>query len=547
MTILLRKSSELDPSDLFDRWIAVGGIDPSELNLPEPRMHPEVPEALEQAFEECRDLWWRIGRVLAGQPTSEISHAAACASFGSDFGLMLAWSHLVRKIAARPAATLVICDDPYLYRHLSGIPEVDAGTPPRLLTRRLRSGVRGFFARASVGLRVARIALERHSDRIAYVPGASALIVYGHPGSSAEGHDVYFGDLMSRLPEIWRVLHVDCGRARARQLSAGQRTVSLHAWGNPLFAMFRLPWVRWLPVLEDSLCCEYAWLIRRSAALENSGGGPAMIRWQQHCQNRWLAAVGPKAVAWPWENFSWERDLVRAARANGTETTGYQHTVIGPHQFNYSVRCNPDGDASVPDMIVADGPAYRQEMIEWGLAEERVLDGGAFRITEPGRRTCRDSDAPVFVALSANLKIAGRQIAVACRIAARGKKVVIKQHPMYPVTFAENANLRRTETPMAEFGKLSCVVYCTGASALDALFAGLPSVRLRFADQVSINVLPKSIGGTVADPDSIFDFVDNPPDAADVVWRDLFSPVDYEIWARLLKTGNKSDPQPDPG
>ena len=126
-------------------------------------------------------------------------------------------------------------------------------------------------------------------------------------------------------------------------------------------------------------------------------------------------------------------------------------------------------------------------------------------------------------------------------------KVVIKQHPMYPVSFAETENLSRTETPMAEFRKLSCVIYCTGASALDALLAGLPSVRLRFADQVSIDVLPKNIGGAVADTAGIFDFVNNPAKPPEIVWRDLFSPVDYGVWASLLNTTVDLRPQRDHG
>ncbi|MAI49168.1 MAG: hypothetical protein CMM16_01210 [Rhodospirillaceae bacterium] len=536
MTILLRQPSNLPPSDRYDQWLAIGGIDPSVLDLPATRMMPNAAGALEHAFEDCRELWWSIGRVLAGQPTAEISHAAACASFGSDFGLMLAWDHLVRSASADRTVTLAVCDDPHLFRHLSEIPGVDAGRRPGVRVRCLLSGARGLVARVSVGLRVAWAALACRNDRAVCTPGAPALIVYGHPGSRADGYDIYFGDLLARFPDVWRVLHTDCGLKSARELTGGERTVSLHAWGNPLYAIFGLPWMRWRPVPGGPLCREYAWLIRRSAVVENSGGGPAINRWQQHCQARWLDAARPRAVAWPWENFSWERALVRAARAKGVVTTGYQHTVIGPHQFNYSVNCNPDGSASVPDKIAADGPAYRQEMIDWGLAEERVVDGGSFRITEPTRHMSPAADAPVYMALSANLKIANRQMDIARRIAGGGMKVVIKQHPMYPVSFAETENLSRTETSMAEFRKLSCVIYCTGASALDALLAGLPSVRLRFADQVSIDVLPKNIGGAVADTDGIFDFVNNPAKPPEIVWRDMFSPVDYGIWASLLKT-----------
>ena len=542
MTILLRVSADLPPSDCYDQWLAIGGMDPSTLNLPAARMMPNTARALEEAFENCRELWWRIGRVLAGQPTAENSHAAACASFGSDFGLMLAWDHLVLQAAAERPVTLAVCDDPHLFRHLSGIPGIDAGSPPCLWVGSLRSRVRGLVARVVVGLRVARTALARRRDRSAYTPGAPAVLVYGHPGSTAAGHDVYFGDILLRFPEVWRVLHTDCGRQRAGELTAGKRTASLHGWGNPFFAVFALPWARWRPDVDEPLCQKYAWLIRRSAAAENSGGGPAMNRWQQHCQAKWLTSLRPRAVAWPWENFSWERALVRVARKRDVQTIGYQHTVIGPHQFNYSVRCNPDGSASVPDMIAADGPAYRQELIDWGLSEEKVIDGGSFRIPAPSCRTPHTADGLVYMALSANLRIADRQLKIARRIADNGTKVVVKQHPMYPVPFEQSEFLARTEIPMGKFQNLSCVIYCTGASALDALLAGLPSVRLRFADQVSIDVLPKNIGGAVADAAGIFDFVNNPTPPPEIVWRDLFSSVDYDKWATLLKTSVVSTP-----
>jgi hypothetical protein len=540
MPVLLRRQVDLSPPDLYDQWFAVGGIDPDTLDLPSDRMMPNTPELLERAFEDGRDLWWRMGRALAAQPSADISHAAACASFGSDFGVMLGWDRLVRKVAAEGIRTLVICDDPYLFRHLSGLSGVAAGRLPGVRRYALRRAARGLLARTLVAFRVTRASVFLRRDRARYTFGAPGLIVYGHPKTRADGTDVYFGDLMTRFPEIWRVLHTDCGLARAGELGAAQRTVSAHAWGSPVYALVRLPWVRWRPAIKDSLCREFSWLIRRSATHENGGGGPAMNRWQTHCQARWLRATRPRAVAWPWENFAWERALVRAARKLDVGTVGYQHTVIGPHQINYSARCNPDAPVSIPDTIVADGPAYRKEMIDWGLPAKTVVDGGAFRITEPFQHPVYNPMAPVYVALSANLTIAARQVAVAGRIAVAGFKVVVKQHPMYPISFAETDNLTRTETSLAEYPALSCVVYCTGASAVDALLAGVPGVRLRFADQISIDVLPNDVQGAVADVGEILSFVRDPVPPASVVWRDLFSPVDYRIWSKLLNISRDS-------
>ena len=90
----------------------------------------------------------------------------------------------------------------------------------------------------------------------------STPVVYGHPASTPEGGDGYFGDLMIKEPQLHRVLHVDCARARARALEGGGRTFSLHAWGRPLFALAALPFQRWRPAMAEPMG-ENHWLVRR--------------------------------------------------------------------------------------------------------------------------------------------------------------------------------------------------------------------------------------------------------------------------------------------
>ena len=83
--------------------------------------------------------------------------------------------------------------------------------------------------------------------------------------------------------------------------------------------------------------------MRRAAEKEGDGAAHAMNAWQRQCQKAWLAHTRPAVVAWPWENHGWERDFCRQARRLGVTTLGYQHTVIGPHQLNYSPATNKDG------------------------------------------------------------------------------------------------------------------------------------------------------------------------------------------------------------
>lgn len=536
---MLRQPHEAVAENDYDQWISIGTVKPG-IRLPAERAVPDSPEILESAFEEIRDIWWKIGRTLSSQPTGEVSHTAACASFGSDFGLMLAWDNIVGRLAKGRPRTLAICSDPFLFRHLSGIPNVDAGAPPTLVSHLVRLGVRGLLSRILVSGRVACAAARMRKQRAKYVSAQPGMLVYGHPASNVDGTDAYFGDLLHRTVQMWRVLHTDCRLKLAQTLSAGERTVSLHAWGNPFYAILRLPFSRWRPSSDTPECARYAWLIRRAAARENGGGTPAMNRWQLHCQARWLKAAQPETIVWPWENFSWERSLVRDARQNGLRTVGYQHTVIGPHQFNYSLNSNPDGLNAIPDTVVADGPAYRTELIEWGVPEEIVVDGGSFRIKPPARRIDVDNDAPVYFALSANLSIAAQQLEVARRVSQKEIAVVVKQHPMYPIGFDESEFLKRTEKAIGDFKNLRRVVYSTGASAIDALMSGVPSIRLRFDNSVSIDVLPKNIKGEVADPAEILSALESVVPAPSVEWSQVFSPVNYQLWASLLKTSRDS-------
>jgi hypothetical protein len=455
-----------------------------------------------------------------------LSHTVACGSFGSDFGLMLAWSDMAARLAREPGRTLVVCDDPWLFRHLASLPGVEAGRAPPLARLEWKLRLRGFAARGLLALRLMRHALACRRWTAAIPKGAAAILVYGHPSSRADGFDTYFGTLMRELPGLKRLLHTDCPPARAAQLAEDGRTASLHGWGSPIFAAL-LPFTVWRPRTRS-------WLVRRAAARENGGGGPAMNRWQMHCQRRFLAAVRPAPICWPWENHAWERDLCRAARAQGIGTVGYQHTVIGPHQINYSTRANLDGIQAIPDVVVADGPAYRREMEDWGVPAQRLVNGGAWRLSGvSGNRF--DPAAPVFVPLSAIPAIARLQLDAARLAAASGRRVLVKEHPMYPVAVEE---LERTELGMPQHERLSAVIYATGTSGLEALLLGLPAFRLLPEDRLAIDVLPAGLRTVPVTLDELLPALDAAEPPPPLAFEDVLSPVDMAVWKSLLKGGN---------
>ncbi len=528
MTLLLHSPDDLPDSGSYVRWFATTD---TEAPLDPRSKLPRLAARLEDAFKDCREVWWRLGREMSATPTAETAQMPTAAAFGSDFGLMLAWAKIAEEEAAGEEACLAVCSDPWLFRHLAQLPGIKVGHPPRLWPRRLLLRLRGLLARGKVSLKVALASLHLMHLKGAIAVGDHVLLVYGHPRSNAEGHDDYFGGLMREVPGLKRLLHTDCPPGRALELAADGRTAGLHAWGNPLFALTLFTTI-WRPERIHSHG-PLGWLVRRSVEKENGGGGLAMNRWQHHCQRRWLADTMPSRVAWPWENHGWERALCRAARKLGVPTLGYQHTVIGPYQINYSTATNHDGLDSIPDLVVSNGPAYRSELAAWGVPEERLLVGGALRF-KPVEGNRYDASGPVFVPLSAIPMAARQQMAAARAIAESGRKVLVKKHPMYPLDFENSPNLTRTDIPLQEQTGLSAVLYSTGTSALEALLAGLPAFRLMLDDRIAIDVLPAKVESQSVVPGNVVEALEAAGAPEPLEWESVLAHPDMGLWRRLL-------------
>ncbi len=143
---------------------------------------------------------------------------------------------------------------------------------------------------------------------------------------------------------------------------------------------------------------------------------------------------------WPWENHPWERELCRTAKRHGIKTIGYQHAVIGPQQLNPSPASNPDGLNSIPDRIICSGPAYRDQLIHWGMPRKRLTIGGAFRISK-FEGNYFDSSGPVFVATSSDVNITKGLMRAVTKDKNDRRKYLVKIHPLYPMKIKENKNI----------------------------------------------------------------------------------------------------------
>jgi hypothetical protein len=527
MALILRRSDDVAGVAASTPWIATTGTEPP---TGRPAKLPGAARMLHDAFDAIRHEWWSLGCALAAAPGGWMSHAASCGSMNSDLGVMLAWNLIAREIAARFGDVLMICDDPWLFRHFATQPGVAAGKAPPLRAREARLAVRGVLARVNLALRLVLAAL-RLRRQLQAASNAPTLLVYGHPASEAAGGDAYFGALMHDLAGVARVVHTDCDAERAAALGAERKAVSLHGFGRPLQALAGI-FCRWRPEAA-ALRGPYGWLVRRAAAFEASGAAAAATRWQALCQGAWLDAARPRTVTWPWENHPWERALVREARRRGIATIGYQHTVVGRQMFNMSPHSDPAGLAVLPDMILCNGPAYCAQLERLGVPAERMIVAGALRVT-PGKPEHYDPEGPVFVALPADPRITAQLLAALRHAAPPGRRFLVKKHPMYPAEFAETETIRHTAAVLQAQPSVAAVLHATGTVGLEAMLSGYPTIRFLPEGLVAIDIMPDGLAPTVTDAEGLAAALATLPQPPRIAEGAVIAPVDLAIWRRYL-------------
>lgn len=500
MPVVLRRSVDVTPDLAHDRWCSVPGATVTFCDRPNRPRLAEFATRLEAAFEDIRDHWWELARAIAKTPSAELAHMPTAGTYASDFGVMLAWVQLTQELADEEERTLLVCDDPWLFRLLAGFEGVNCGTPPPLWSKIIKLRIRGVLARIRVAVRVTGEMLTARRIGLSGSANAPTLIVYGHPDSRSDGYDAYFGTLMRDIPGLQRMMHTDCPAARATQLAADGRTSSLHAWGKFKWIL-PLLWTRWRPTAADIASPE-GLLVARAAEIEGSGGSAAMTRWQINCQCAWLEQSKPGCISWPWENHPWERAVVRAAKQQGIRTVGFQHTVVGPHMFGQSPSANTDGLDSIPDQIICNGPVYRDNLAEWGIPDQRLTIGGNLRLAEHDGFTY-DPDGPIFVALPGHQEFSTEMMEAIYPLGQEGHRFLFKVHPMYDFAFHETDTISRTYGTLEELPGVSAVIYCLGTIGLEALLRGMPTLRFRPWGTIAMNTLPPNLSARAVDGETL--------------------------------------------
>jgi len=527
MPVFLTKNA--DSQIKYDRKLDISSTDMAE---DEASLKLNTSALLETAFNEIYGTWKKIALSLQKQPGAQLAHMPTMSTYASDFGIMLAWQRIIETLIDEPEITLVQCCDPWLFRSLACLPNIQTSEPPSLLRKSLPLWVRGYLARVKLVARLTLAKLKTRQMPRLTQKGGPWILVYGHPDSNAQGGDAYFGDLLKQLPNLRRAMHTDCSASLALNLATDKKTISLHGWGSFL-SLLQIPWQKWRPAMS-LIDQKYRWLVKRAAAIEGSGGSAAMTTWQQTCHQSWLQDVQPKTVCWPWENHPWERDFVRHSRGLNVRTLGYQHTVVGRHMFNQGADANADGLQSIPDKILLNGPCYHDDLASRSIPTNRMEILGSHRIGQ-GQLPTYETSGVVFLALSNNPSFARQMMDATLPFASRDLQFIVKAHPLNPYPIEESDYFTSTRDTLDALPPIRALIYCTGTTGLQGLLAGIPTLRFIPKDGVALDILPESMQVTSVSETDIGAALKDLPEPYHLDVEALFPPPNLKKWHSTLE------------
>ena len=186
-------------------------------------------------------------------------------------------------------------------------------------------------------------------------------------------------------------------------------------------------------------------------------------------------------------------------------------------------------------MICCNSPRYLAQLRRWCRPGQNLRLAGSFRIRRIDRNAL-DLDGPVYIALCPFAPIAAQMIASLEALADSGLDFVVKDHPLYPFDFREAAHLKRTDKTIPDFPGMRAVIYSTGATGLEGLLSGVPTLRYLPDDRIAPDTLPDGVPVTTVTAETLGAALRNLPPPADIGYDDIFAEIDYPLWDALFST-----------
>lgn len=355
--------------------------------------------------------------------------------------------------------------------------EARGGEPPAFHASRSRALARAArsFARSVVARRVR--------------PRCDVLIFTLGENVAGGGPDAYFGDFAQTLAESGCATHtVYAAPGRRLRLPASSSISPLESYLRPLDVPHA--YREAMRALEDDPgATRDDVLVDYLRAREHHSGETVMLRILAHGFDRMLAALRPRTLAYPFENRSWEKTLLKAARAQGAiRCVGYQHSSITPRHLAFSSAAGLCGLDDLPDTIVTCGEVTADLLrAEIPQARSLVRVGAALRAR---RLSVPPPVRGVLAPISSSRAEAWEMLRLLHEAAKLfDQPVIVRTHPTIPVDdlyaqfdWPTHVRLSRGRALAQDFAETGTVVYSSSTVALEGLLYGRLPIHLDIGD-----------------------------------------------------------------
>jgi hypothetical protein len=108
---------------------------------------------------------------------------------------------------------------------------------------------------------------------------------------------------------------------------------------------------------------------------------------------------------------------------------------------------------------------------------------------------------------------------------------------MTPFAFSDSPGVARTDQPLESQQAVSAVVYAATTVGLEAVLAGLPTLRFRPGGRIALDILPDGVHVPAVESETLDDALDSLRNPAPVDPARIFAPVDLAAWRAALDAG----------
>lgn len=105
---------------------------------------------------------------------------------------------------------------------------------------------------------------------------------------------------------------------------------------------------------------------------------------------------------------------------------------------------------------------------------------------------------------------------------------------MTPFPFEESPGIERTNQSLNAQQAVSAVVYAATTVGLEAVLAGIPTLRFRPQGRIALDILPGGVNVPAVDSETLSDALDHAKRPMPVAVESVFAPVDLALWQKEL-------------